>query len=301
MFSCECIKDLPSALALLNRFLKNKDLYDSVLYRSHILSHFHHELYFFVCTENGQEVGLLPLFYDESIWLLVPIYPGGLHFDSLFPTEKSQEVFFYLIEQVKKTNISFQIYSILFTSLPMPQGFINSWEKSYYYIDLLQYESADDYLRKNFSSKTFLKLKRQFRKVEEHELTFEMNNPEHVKVCIDLNLQKHGTESVFYGDDDFAQGFIALPNIFDVQVITIKYQNTIESVWFGIVLDNVFYCIHTGTKYESINNLWKYLIYKLIELAFSLWCEKFDAGARNSNRKEEWKLQKRITGYFDPK
>lgn len=292
---CVVIDDLLKIWDIWNSLKIHNDLHSLWEYRYHIMKQYRDPIYCFVAYRNDTLVWFLPLFLNSQENKLIFLYPSWYHFENLIK-DAQMEVFNFLIDQVKATWLDFSIEWILFNQLP-PKVFWDSWLLSYYYIDIWSYNDAEDYVRKNFPWNHKRVILKQMRDIESIGVVKELNHYPDIKKAIDLNLERFGKDSIFYNDEQYIQWHLELPEHHHIHSIAIKYNEKVESVAYGIALDNIFYVINCSSNH-SINNLWKYAIFSLIDYAKKLWFSVLDVGAWDSNRKESWKCKRRLTWYY---
>lgn len=279
------ITEIDEAKKIWDELSYNEDIFDTWNFRYAYFKLFKCPLLFYVAYDKDIAVGLLALQETPNKPYLE--FFGGQHMSNnqIFTKKGYESCRKILIENVKKP-IDLDFIKHRYSE------FTKTEEKKYfdYDSDFKKYINLEDFLQKQFSSKTRNKLKSQMKKINNLNIKVELNNIDHLTIMKDLNIRTFGERSHYHFPYRI-EFYQELVKIFDFQIITIYINDKIQSVGLSVLYDNCYYGLSSGTNRE-ITNLSKYLILKKIEQAINLKVDRYFAGLGNCNWKEAYGFKK---------
>ena len=285
LLNIKLINNIEEAKNVWNKLTPNKFLCDNWDYRYCFYKYFNYPLYFYVGFDKEEIVGLFPLQFNEDEKYL-EFFGGGFMRDN--------RVF---IKPGYENNIN-QFYSAItqpvkLKSIVGEDQFTKSLDiyKYKYVANLFDINDADDYLIKNFKSKSRAVLRKKIKLIEAINPEIILNNYDDMDLLIELNKKSFGEKSSFnkaYRKEAFND---LLKLDFDIYLLSYVINGRKEAVSFAIKYNDGYISINVGSNNDAFN-FGSYIVYKQIEKAIEVKAKYLDAGMGDLGWKEIWHLEK---------
>ena len=282
----EVISNIEEAKNIWNKFSPNNVICDDWNYRYCFYKYYNYPLYFFIGLDKEEIIGLLPLQFNEDKKCL-EFFGGGFMRDNRVFIKAGYEdcisQFYSAINQHTKLK-----------SIVGEDQFTKSFDvyKYKYIAEVIDISSADDYLNKNFKTRSRKKLKNKLKLIEPLKPKIIINNYEDLDLMFELNKKSFGEKSSFNKQCQRESFRDLLKLNFDIHLLSYIIDDKKEAVSFSIKYNDSYIYVNSGSRKNEVFNLGSYIIYKQIERAIEVKAKFLDAGMGNLGWKEIWHLEK---------
>ncbi len=203
---------------------------------------------FTVTYENNNPIALLPIQHNPTKQYF-EFFGGSFMGDTRIFTKKGYE---YIQKDLVKS-IKENLKLICITP---EDDFVKSLpiDEYLYKLNLENFKNLDDYylsvskkLRKNF--------RRSVNLVSIMNPVITMNANNHLDDLIKFNISKHESESVLHDPVIYNGFYNLLKTKFKVTMISILFDEVVQSVSFGIEFGDTYYALISGNNQDFVNNL----------------------------------------------
>ncbi len=292
----EVVQDLKKAEIVWNLLSPKKVIDDEWQFRYTFYKYLHYPLYFILCFDGDEPVGMLPMQLNTGFGLRPAYALQCEEFLEFFGGDDSDNNDVFLQEEFGEYRDLFfkQVHSLAYFA-PLKDTYKTvqniKFYTNKYYLPLVKYKTYDDFLADRWSGDARRNIKRQIRKLhKDNKVNIVQNEFKDIELLFTLNMLRFGENSSFRYSYR-RQIFRDLMDQYRIDLLTIEINGVKEAVSFGIVHKNIYYSMNIGVN-PFISNLGKLLILLQIQQAIDLGCKLFDAGKGNGGWKEVYKLNK---------
>lgn len=252
-------------------------------------------LHFIVGMDEGKAIGLLPLQTIHNYGLKPPYAIEG-KFLEFFGGDDTDNNIIFLKPGYEAYRSQFLAHidrpAVLAPLSPTFEKEAGASVYEYLYkLDLTGFTNYEDYLEARWEGESKRTIKKQMRRLyKNHSIEVMYNNTEALEKLFSMNLERFGETSSFrfpYRQQIFRH----LRTLFDVQIISVLVDGSIEAVSYGIIYNDTYIGMNAGVN-NAIRDLGKLLVFLQMDRALSFGVKTYDGGKGSGEWKEEFKFQK---------
>ncbi len=259
---------------------------------------------FLVGNLNGEDIGFLPLLYeeydnDQNDGYYV-FWGGG---------DWLEEFTFYIKEEFKREYLKLFLANVPGQKVCL--SFIDHQELVYlpelqpdeeiYFLDLEKYDYSLEKYFLSFSKKSRKNINNELKKIAALQPQVFFNRFADFEEMVKMNKKRFGEESLF-SEDSFRLVFkslLAEKSLKDkIRMVSLEIDGELKAATVNIFYNGVYTLLQSGNV-EEINNIYKYLNVECIKDAIGLKAKEINYLADECGWKDHWRLEKRPTYFFD--
>jgi hypothetical protein len=296
MIEIKLVNDLEQARMIWEKLTPKETLYDLWEVRYCFYKNDPQPLFFYVAYDNGEEIALLPLQYNEKKNYLEFLAEAFIEGNRPF-FKKGYE---YLLPQL--FNIDFP-HPVQVFDLTGEDEFISSLplEDYVYLVDISKFNNFDDYLNYAFpNGRKRYNFKRLFALLEkEHEVKVIYNDFQDLASLMDLNVKNFGEESYLNTRSERQAFFDLLKLPLDFKMVAIEVDGIKLAYSLSVIYKDVYYYLIVGSDVSEVKEVFKYMTKINMEIALKNRLKIFDCSLGDCNWKQYWHLDKRPQYKFE--
>lgn len=280
------VQDVAEAEQLWNQFSSNQIIFNDWNFRYCFYKYFKFELYFYVASEEGKEVGLLPLQLNSDTKQLEFFGGGYMEDNQAFVLPGYESVIAQLYGQISSpAHLSDIVGEDAFTAaLPV--------EDNKYILPLAGLTSSDDYIQNFYSSDSRQSMRKKVRRMEKESLEIRTNELTDIDLLFAYNIASFQEDSTFHWPyrQEIFRDLLQLP--VPIFLFTFLVNGKPEAVSLSCQYGDYYEYLATGINYEVSKYLSTYVNLKNINQAISVGAKWLDAGVQDCGWKEQWHFSK---------
>lgn len=280
------ICDIEEAKEVWKKLSPDNSIYDNWDFRLCFYKYFKQPLHFIVGKIDNEEVGLLPLQYNDEKKLL-EFFGGNFMEDNMVFVKSGYEE--CIAEFYKNISKPARLEDIIGKDFFTESLDIFEYK---YVADFSGINNLDEYLKKIFKTKTMKKVKKRYAEIDSMGVQIIDNRFKDIETMIELNKKMFGEDSSFnkpYRREIFND---LLKSELDCHTISFLIKGKLEAVAIYLKYKDTFVSLNSGLNKQKFPNLSTYMILKRLEKAISLKSKTYDAGTEDLGWKESWHFEK---------